>query len=1309
LGGIVQKLVRYLAYAAAAGVMLLALLVGIARLLLPLVPEYQEDIRIWAARATGLEVQFQHISASWPITGPEIQFLDVTIESPDDHQPVFVADRLDIGISLVRLLRDREVVVSRVGIEQTRVDAQRDEAGQFFVQGRPLEDFLPERDPDDPLVLPNINIELVDVAIAFRDLTRGDDWLEFRVGKFDLQLGSTEISLEGELSLPAAFGERVTVSADMPVDVLQRGFFDVANTEVSDTRDWNVYVTGDGVDVAQTLAYLADMPTPIENMVGNSVVWVGFNGPDPAHVTAELDFVNVELRSGPDAVDTYRSIAGRLEWARDDNGWLLAGSNLDLRRSGLLSRPSSFTLAWRPEEGTDGQRWSVDAEKLRLHDWFPLVRAVASEEVRATMLPANVSGDISDLDAEVLILADAAPEFDLTLVIDDLGIVGLPSGDSLSGISGEVVADQDGGRLQLDSDDVSFNLPKVFATPLAAEALEGFFVWRVTPESVRVLSDNVRLRTSFGQASSRFEMVFPATGDSPYLDLQAQAQASNAQGVVSYLPLRRFPQKVADWLERSITAGRATGADIEIRGPLLEYPFDHGEGVFRVALDIEDAVLDYAPGWPPVEALEGQLVFDGVGLYTRSNRAIYGGIPLANADVRIPDLRKGILTIKGSQTAEVDQVLGFLRSSPLADRIGPTLQRVSGSGGLAAAVNLRLPVTRPKEIRLRLDVTTEDAQLDLERLDFGLTKVAGSLTIENTKFHADALTAELFGEPVSIRMRPAEPGGLRSQFVTLTGRTPIRKWIEAFKLPQPEKFDGATDWTALVMFPARQEDGTSPPLHILVRSDLLGAESRMPAPIAKPADTKRALQLDVAFPEAQSLEVTGRLADDLTWALRFDEVDGRWRVERGGVHAGAAAALLPLEPGVELSGRLEFLRFDDWLNLAEGAGDTSWQSLYNSADLDVRRLALFGRLFSDVSVTAARADDAWNVVADGPELAGSLRLPIRPTNDNPAVLDLERLWLVESDAVDEERSSDPRSVIPVRIAAADFILGKMRFGALSAELRSTSSGVVADPISMQGETFTIDGNAAWLVHPNDDSLQQSRIQLDLNGSDIKAVLTSLGYDPIIEGKSVAANADLTWPGAPDGDFLFRASGEFGVRMEKGAVLSLEPGGGRLLGVLSVTALPRRLALDFRDVTDEGLGFDTLRGSFTLDDGNAYTCNLGLEGSVADMGIVGRTGLESEDYDQLAVVRPHVSNLLAIGGAVVGGPAGGAAMLIFSQIFRKPLSQLGESYYRVTGSWDDPAVQQLQGSEVNVTPLKNCETYLEDALARSLENNLERQE
>jgi uncharacterized protein YhdP len=254
---------------------------------------------------------------------------------------------------------------------------------------------------------------------------------------------------------------------------------------------------------------------------------------------------------------------------------------------------------------------------------------------------------------------------------------------------------------------------------------------------------------------------------------------------------------------------------------------------------------------------------------------------------------------------------------------------------------------------------------------------------------------------------------------------------------------------------------------------------------------------------------------------------------------------------------------------------------------------------------------------------------------------------------------------------------------------------------MQAPTFTIDGDGAWLVHPNDDTLRETRLALSLNGTDIKAVLTALGYDPVIDGKSIVASGDLIWLGGPSGDFLQRSDGAFTISMKDGSLLAVDPGGGRILGVLSLAALPRRLSFDFSDVFDEGLGFDTLKGDFTVDDGNAYTCNLGMEGSVADMGIVGRAGIGARDYDQLAVVRPHVSHLLAVGGTVVGGPVVGAAMLLFSQIFHKPLSTLGESYYRVTGSWDDPTVEQIRGNDLDVAPLRNCEAYLADAITESL--------
>jgi hypothetical protein len=55
------------------------------------------------------------------------------------------------------------------------------------------------------------------------------------------------------------------------------------------------------------------------------------------------------------------------------------------------------------------------------------------------------------------------------------------------------------------------------------------------------------------------------------------------------------------------------------------------------------------------------------------------------------------------------------------------------------------------------------------------------------------------------------------------------------------------------------------------------------------------------------------------------------------------------------------------------------------------------------------------------------------------------------------------------------------------------------------------------------------------------------------------------------------------------------------------------------------------------------------------------------------------------------------VLLISQIFRKPLSSLGENYYTVTGSWEKPVVNKVQRGDVDVTPFKDCERYLAEAL------------
>jgi uncharacterized protein YhdP len=88
----------------------------------------------------------------------------------------------------------------------------------------------------------------------------------------------------------------------------------------------------------------------------------------------------------------------------------------------------------------------------------------------------------------------------------------------------------------------------------------------------------------------------------------------------------------------------------------------------------------------------------------------------------------------------------------------------------------------------------------------------------------------------------------------------------------------------------------------------------------------------------------------------------------------------------------------------------------------------------------------------------------------------------------------------------------------------------------------------------------------------------------------------------------------------------------------------------------------------------------LKGPAAEIGVVGRTGLKARDYDQTAKVTGHLGGSVAAAGAVFGGPAVGAALLLFSTVFKEPLSGLTRGYYRITGSWDQPKVERIGASQ-----------------------------
>ena len=254
----------------------------------------------------------------------------------------------------------------------------------------------------------------------------------------------------------------------------------------------------------------------------------------------------------------------------------------------------------------------------------------------------------------------------------------------------------------------------------------------------------------------------------------------------------------------------------------------------------------------------------------------------------------------------------------------------------------------------------------------------------------------------------------------------------------------------------------------------------------------------------------------------------------------------------------------------------------------------------------------------------------------------------------------------------------------------TEDGLEAERLIAEDDSFSIVGSGRWVADANEELGSRTYVMATLNSHDVRTTMARLDFAQGISGTLMGVVFDLSWAGGPRASFLDVLDGHVQMRLENGALEEVEPGAGRMLGLISFVALPRRLSLDFRDVFNKGFRYDSIAGNFNFNDGIASTCDMSLEGPAALIGVVGQVDLANSEYEQGAVVSAKVGNTLPIVGAVVGGPPGAAAMLIFSQIFKKPLQSVGQVYYGISGPWEEPTIESINSdSFVRYGDLAGC--------------------
>jgi uncharacterized protein (TIGR02099 family) len=974
-------------------------------------------------------------------------------------------------------------------------------------------------------------------------------------------------------------------------------------------------------------------------------------------------------------------VAGQVHWRRHTDGWHLHVGDVEVVGGGGGWSAGHLALSLdAPEEGAALLR--AEAGRLRLDDLVPFVQELAYLEPAADSvlgrLPAGLGEVLSGLrprgELRDLRLAYRPDDggYAVRLGLTKLGVEAWRSIPEVSGLSGFVRADGRGGSIALASETVAVAFPGLFREPIEVERATGRLTWAHTPDGWRLSSERLVASNRDIRTESRLSIELPAAADAvPVLDLDVRFAEGDVERVPRYLPVGILPADVVAWLDRSLVSGTVTDGRFLFRGAPKHFPFDDDKGRFEVRFEVRDAVLDYRPDYPPVEGLDAEVVFAGRAMHIQAHGGRMRAGTLGPTRAAIENLGKPHLSIQGELHAPAADLLWFLREGPLAPQYGGFVEGVHASGRHRLELGLDLPLDgQPAHVQGRLRV--QDLGLSLPETGLELTEVNGTLSFGEAGISADDLQGRFLGAPLRIAVESKDGETL----VAADGQVDLEWLAGQAELPLLARLNGAADWLAALRIPSGVAGWRGTSVDLELHSDLRGVGVDLPAPLGKSPDEVRALHVRASLPVQRGEAVRVRYGGILSAALDLHIAEAGFELAAGELRFGAGVAELPPTPGLRLTGAVEALALDEWQDLLGSAGGTALDDPagLQAVDLRVQRLQTFGREFQDIWMAAQRTAREWVVRLEGRQIAGLVRVPHASEASRPVTVQLEHLHLEPLSASPGGRTPDPRRIPAVRVTSGHFQYGELDFGRLELTARPRDDGLRLERLTLSSPELDVDARGDWQLM---DGEQRSRFEVQIDSVDAGAALARLGYASGIEGGSAKAHLDASWPGAPTQFALEILDGRLHVQLMKGELLDIEPGMGRVFGLLSVQALPRRLALDFRDFVAKGFRFDRIEGDFSIVDGHAYTHNLFVEAPAAHIEITGRTGLAERDYDQLVTVTPRVGGTLPLAGALAGGPGVGVAVYLAERIFRGQIEDIARHQYTVTGGWDQPRVERVR--------------------------------
>lgn len=852
------------------------------------------------------------------------------------------------------------------------------------------------------------------------------------------------------------------------------------------------------------------------------------------------------------------------------------------------------------------------------------------------------------------------------------------------------------GRVTFNSaGDSTLFFPSLFMAPMQLSHAKGVVEWVYDGPNTMISGRDLSVRWAGADVRGGFGLVQGNQRGHFGLDIDFNHVDALSYPLSQWLPMYAFAPELRDWLLDDI-GGYVPSGSLQLHLPLADHQ-TADELSIALALSVTQGHMPMAPGWPRLEDIEGQLVWQNQVLNATIDHAQSHDVEASEGELTWVD---EVLSLSGRLTSDGQALIAFLQQMPVID--ASLLNGLNAQGTVSGDVALQLPLSSPDRLQLEVNAQPQLSRLVYQPLGIPLADVEGEVTWQQQGDHY-ALIGEVHGQFLGGAITAEMDGGANK--VNLHGRVNTAELFRLIEVPHTPSehehwqpvIEGSAAWRGEVLL--------EPTPTLSLESRWLGVTSRLPAPFAKTAEQPWPWRLtadmasgQVEMQVAEWMHARGQsLNDGLTGELAL----------------GNASLPLawPTQPGMNVLVDVPEIALGEWQTVlaplrrqvspasSEG-GDMPLFPWPVALQVDTSCVRFRDECLGELSAVGDIRGQQIDVLLSGD--LGSGRVEYRPHGSRPldvmvTSLAIERL-LATSPTKHSRHELSPRSWVDAvetrylsplpmpawlahlpdgRLRLAEIRIGERRLGPLTAYWQANGQQFSLSPVGLTLGQLTARGELFW---EGNEASSQTQANISIVGGNIGTALERLGQPVAMRSRSTDIQATLAWPGAPWQLELSRGVGEIRADIRDGRFVTLASTPARLVGLLNVDNLLRRLRLDFSDVTGQGTAFDRVHGRAEVAGGRLILQEpLRIEAPAASIALSGNVKLIQRELDQRLSVTLPISQSLPIAAIAIGAPIVGGALLIADQLFGTALDRATTIHYRVRGPWTSPQVT-LEGSQ-----------------------------